>query len=659
MATMVGQVLESHKIIFHEDEISSEGLNHNRALHITMQFENNFIARVLIDGGSSLNICPLDTLKRLGKGFHETWAGSMNMKAFDGSQRAMIGEINICLQMGPTWFDVEFQVLDIPALHNLLLGRPWIHTVGAVASTLHQAVKFEWNHQEVIIYGDGSNHIYTSQTIPVIGNRKRYTWKEYNDWSPLWRGPYYPLEQPVPHLGQTFHQDDTIWGTAIEEEALAGLRNLFLEDEDMVYSAIIEEEEEEGLTIRTVEKGVVLRNWTVIPSLARRVPGIIITFPNEPVTVTCNEATQHKDSDSDEEYEIPEEIVREVENIETKPKSNLDEIEAVNLGNVETVKETRISIHLSPMEKEVYIHFLKEYEDIFARSYDDMTGLSTSIVAHNLPSNPMCPPVKQKLRKFKLDMSLKIKEEVTNQIKPKVLRVVEYPTWLANIVPVPMKDEKVRVCVDYRYLNRASPKDDFPLPNIQILIDNCAKHELQSFVDFFAGYHQIWMDEEDVEKIAFITYGGILLQNDAIWSKHSPQLCEPIFKMLRKDAETSWIEDYQKVFDKSRNTCPYHWSWSHQSWDGLCYSIYLYWMEPSDVFWDNMTRQGERSKKLRHYFCAYTTYLISRMGHLKYIFQKPMPTGKLAKWQILLNEFNIVYVTQKAVKGQAFGRSSC
>ncbi|XP_070036730.1 uncharacterized protein [Nicotiana tomentosiformis] len=120
-----------------------------------------------------------------------------------------------------------------------------------------------------------------------------------------------------------------------------------------------------------------------------------------------------------------------------------------------------------------------------------MTGLSTYVVAHKLPTNPVCPPVKQKLRKFKPDMSLKVKEEVTKQIKAKVLRVVEYPTWLANIVPVTKKDVKVRVCVDYRYLNRASPKDDFSLPNIHILIDNCTKHELQSFVDCFVGYHQI------------------------------------------------------------------------------------------------------------------------------------------------------------------------
>ncbi|XP_070055282.1 uncharacterized protein [Nicotiana tomentosiformis] len=155
----------------------------------------------------------------------------------------------------------------------------------------------------------------------------------------------------------------------------------------MDCSAIVEEEEEEeeeDLTIQTMKEGVVLKNWTAAPSRARRVPG-------------------------------------EVEDFENKPKSNLEETEAVNLGDSKTVKETRISIHLSPSEKEEYIIFLKEYEDIFAWSYDDMTGLSTSIVAQKLPTNHMCPPVKQKLRKFKPDMSLKIKKEVTKKINAKVL----------------------------------------------------------------------------------------------------------------------------------------------------------------------------------------------------------------------------------------------
>jgi len=164
--------------------------------------------------------------------------------------------------------------------------------------------------------------------------------------------------------------------------------------------------------------------------------------------VTCNETTQQTDIDS-KENDIPEEIVKEVENFENRPKSNLDETEIVNLGDAENIKETRISVHLLLSEKKEYTEFLREYEDIFAWSYDDMTGLSTSIVAHKLPTDPTCPPIKQKLRKFKPDMSLKIKEEVTKQVKAKVLNVVEYLTWLTNIVLVPKKDGKVRVCAEY------------------------------------------------------------------------------------------------------------------------------------------------------------------------------------------------------------------
>ncbi|XP_070002162.1 uncharacterized protein [Nicotiana sylvestris] len=156
---MVGQVLESHKITFHEDELPPEGLSHNKELHITVQCEDYFITRILIDGGSSLNISPLVTLGTLRKGLHEIKDGAINVKDFNGSQRSIIGEISLCLQMGPTWFDVYFQVIDVPTSYNMLFGRPWIHAAGAVVSTLHQAVKFEWNHQEMIIHGDSRNPI--------------------------------------------------------------------------------------------------------------------------------------------------------------------------------------------------------------------------------------------------------------------------------------------------------------------------------------------------------------------------------------------------------------------------------------------------------------------------------------------------------------------
>ena len=105
-------------------------------------------------------------------------------------------------------------------------------------------------------------------------------------------------------------------------------------------------------------------------------------------------------------------------------------------------------------------------------------------------------------------MLLKIKEEVKKQLDTGFLEVAKYPQWVANIVPVPKKDGKVRMCVDYRDLNRTSPKDNFPLPHIDTLVDNTAKYSLFSFIDGFSDYNQIRMASEDMEKTIFLTMWG-------------------------------------------------------------------------------------------------------------------------------------------------------
>ena len=117
-------------------------------------------------------------------------------------------------------------------------------------------------------------------------------------------------------------------------------------------------------------------------------------------------------------------------------------------------------------------------------------------------------PVKQKLRRIKPEWTLKIKEEVEKQYNAGFLWVVNFPKWLANLVPEPKKDGKVKMCVDFRDLNKASPKDDFPLPHIDILVDNTAGHALLLFMDGFSGYNQIKMAPEDMEKTSFITPWG-------------------------------------------------------------------------------------------------------------------------------------------------------
>lgn len=103
---------------------------------------------------------------------------------------------------------------------------------------------------------------------------------------------------------------------------------------------------------------------------------------------------------------------------------------------------------------------------------------------------------------------MKVKEEVKKQLKVGFLVVMSYPKWLANIMPVPKKEGKVRMCIDFRNLNKASPKDNFSFLHIDVLMDNTTGHEMMSFMDGLSRYNQIKMAPEDMEKTSFITPWG-------------------------------------------------------------------------------------------------------------------------------------------------------
>ena len=90
-------------------------------------------------------------------------------------------------------------------------------------------------------------------------------------------------------------------------------------------------------------------------------------------------------------------------------------------------------------------------------------------------------------------------------LEARFIEPIAYPTWLANVVMVQKKISKWRMCIDFTSLNKACPKDHFPLPRIDQLVDSTAACELLSFVDAYSGYHQISMAREVEEKTSFIT----------------------------------------------------------------------------------------------------------------------------------------------------------
>ena len=76
------------------------------------------------------------------------------VKAFDGSRKTVIGEVDLPVKIGPSDFQITFQVMDIHPAYSCLLGRPWIHKAGVVTSTLHQKFKFVKNGKLVIVSGE-------------------------------------------------------------------------------------------------------------------------------------------------------------------------------------------------------------------------------------------------------------------------------------------------------------------------------------------------------------------------------------------------------------------------------------------------------------------------------------------------------------------------
>ena len=141
--------------------------------------------------------------------------------------------------------------------------------------------------------------------------------------------------------------------------------------------------------------------------------------------------------------------------------------------------------------------------------HEDMLGIDPKIAQHNINIHAHMVLVKQKLRRLRTEWLLKIKEEVTKQLKVRFIKPMHQAEWIANVVLIPKKNGKVRMCVDFRDLNKAFPKDDFSLPHIDVLVDNMTKGALMSSMNGFSGYNQIKMAPKDMTKTTFTMEWGI------------------------------------------------------------------------------------------------------------------------------------------------------
>jgi len=165
--------------------------------------------------------------------------------------------------------------------------------------------------------------------------------------------------------------------------------------------------------------------------------------------------------------------------------------------------KTHMGTSLKQDDREAIGKTLMKNADLFSWTAADMPRVKPDVITHRLYVYKEARPIAQKKRKLGEERQKAAREEIGKLVQAGFIQKARYTTWLANIVMVKKSNGKWRMCVDYIDLNKACPKDSYPLPTIDRLVDGAADHQILSFLDTYSAYNQIHMHPRDKEKTAF------------------------------------------------------------------------------------------------------------------------------------------------------------
>jgi hypothetical protein len=169
-----------------------------------------------------------------------------------------------------------------------------------------------------------------------------------------------------------------------------------------------------------------------------------------------------------------------------------------------------------------------------------MPGIPREVIEHCLKINPDARSVSQKPGRQSVERQDFIQKEVQKLLDAGFIEEVHHPIWLANPVIIPKANGKLRMCIDYTSLNKACPKDPYPLPRIDQIVDSTSECDLLSFLDAYSGFHQIQMSWEDRKHTAFVTVDGLY--------------CYVVMSYSLKNALPTFVRAMSKTFgDLSRD----------------------------------------------------------------------------------------------------------
>ena len=169
----------------------------------------------------------------------------------------------------------------------------------------------------------------------------------------------------------------------------------------------------------------------------------------------------------------------------------MEKLEEVFLDDSNHEWTTKIGTLASPTIHQELRAFLRSNRDVFAWTHEDMPGIDPSVIVHRLNVSHSFPLIRQKKQVFASERDQAIVEEVRKLQEASFIREIYYSDWLVNVAMVKKASEKWRICIDFTDLNKACPKDSYPLPRVNVLVDSTTRHQLLSFMDAFSSYNQI------------------------------------------------------------------------------------------------------------------------------------------------------------------------
>ncbi|XP_070008344.1 uncharacterized protein [Nicotiana sylvestris] len=390
-----------NQISFSKNDLPPEGAAHNKALHLTVKCEGYYVKRVMLDGGSGVDICPLSTFQRMEITTERIRPNNVCVRAFDGIKRDTVGEIYLTLTISPVDFEVTFQVLDMDTSYNFLLGRPCIHAAGAVPSTLHKMVKFRHEDQEIMVHGEDEQSIYHDPSVPCLEAREGSEHKVYQAFEivvPDQCEEGNPCPQPflsntsimvakemIRHdyksgkgLGKSLHViAEPITLTASEKFFGVGFRPtpadvrwaydrkndgwVLPQPVPHMYRTFVkpkynEEEEHKAFTTKEIEEIYgAMRKILSNNAALNNMTCLRTSCPDPNALSNCEVMNQELKYDEEEAFM---EINRELDQFENKPKPNLNDPEPFNLGTSDEIRETKISIHTDEKTRDALIQLL-------------------------------------------------------------------------------------------------------------------------------------------------------------------------------------------------------------------------------------------------------------------------------------------------------------